>query len=353
MKLIFILTLTIFSQILPAQISPELKSYNELINKAELAAVDSNYKLSIQYYEDAQKKHRPLFIKDRYNYAVLCAIEKRFDECSNQLYSILEKGGSINTFKRNLAFKGFFKSRIGKSLCKKAKLVKPSYNTRYRFQLDSLVRMDQYFRVKDGSYSIYGDTIKRIDSLNVISFLKLIAEYGFPSEELIGVDTAKFHRPIYELLILHNRTGARYRFFNFSTILIKAMESGEIETRTAIEYIEMSTGKYTCGIEEARMVKIVLDTISGSVCINKDAIKPDYSSIPIGFYPIENKMEEEYNTQRNQLGIDKVSESKIKAKFQFYNNRFDFGYGKLDILVCSSKIEYERMVSIIQYTTEK
>jgi hypothetical protein len=349
MKQILLVILTIFSQLLTAQISPELKSYNELINKAELATVDSNYKLSIQYYEDAQKKHSPLFIKDRYNYAVLCAIEKRFDECSNQLYSILEKGGSINTFKRNLAFKGFFKSRIGKSLCKKAKLVKPSYNTRYRFQLDSLVRMDQYFRVKDGCYSIYGDTIKRIDSLNVITFLKLIAEYGLPSEELIGVDTAKFHRPIYELLILHNRTGARYRCYNFSQILTNAMESGAIETKTAIEYIEMSNGRNFCGIEEVRTVKIVLDTVSGIVCYSKDAVRPNYSTFPIGFYKVDVSIEGEYNQNRILFGIDNVSESQKKAKFQINDKRFDFGYGKLEILVCSNKIEYEKMIALIQF----
>lgn len=68
----------------------------------------------------------------------------------------------------------------------------PSQNSKYlegvsvRKLFKELSYKDQEYRIKEGSYSLYGEKIDSIDKENISEFFKLIKLYGFPSEKQLG-----------------------------------------------------------------------------------------------------------------------------------------------------------------------
>lgn len=330
-----------------ADMPQKLKNYFCTINKAELLIIDSNYREAISRYEEAGMQLGHLYIKDRYNYAVACAIEQQYAKCDEQIKYILSKGGKISTFQNNNAFNSFFKTKQGKQLIKCSSWIKQTYNETYQKKLDSLVSIDQKFRILPGGYTLYSDTIRLLDSLNVIEFNRLITIYGFPTEELIGVDSVRFNRPIYDLLIIHNRKGAKYRSFDFTQLMKTALDSGWLELHTAADYVEMSNGISTWGIEELRPLRCVYDSINMAACYGDQAIKPDYSHFPIGFSAMSSDAENNYNSKRFIYCLESVNEARRKALFQLKDTRFDFTYSKLDVFVTSKKVEYDNMMKYV------
>ncbi|CAN5594844.1 hypothetical protein BH11BAC2_BH11BAC2_25040 [soil metagenome] len=350
-KILFI-CLVLISGFARADMPEKLKNYFCIINKAELWVIDSNYAQAIVEYENAEMQLGSLYIKDRYNYAVTCALQNQYKKCTEQIKYIIGKGGKINAFQKNKAFNGYFQSKEGKQLCDCVSTINPTYNLDYRRKLDSLVYLDQLFRVMPGGYTLYGDTIRSIDSLNVITFNNLILKYGFPTEDLIGVDTVKFNRPIYDILILHNRTGAKYRTFDFTRLMKTALDSGWLELHTAADYVEMSNGISIWGIEELRPLRCVYDSINMAACYGDQAIKPDYSHFPIGFSAMSSDVENKYNSKRLAYCLESVNDARRKALFQLSDKRFDFTYSKLDVFVFPKKSEYDRMMNTLIFITK-
>lgn len=340
-----------FTSAIQAATSAALKSYYCTINIAELSILDSNYRQAMIEYESATKTLGRLYVKDRYNYAIVCALEGYYKKCTEQLHFLISKGASISTFKKNIAFRNYFNSSQGRRLNKRQARIKPTYNLTYRKKLDSLVYMDQLFRTMPGGYSVYGDTIRKIDSSNAVAFNQLVLLYGFPTEDLVGIDTSKFNRPIYDLIILHNRKGSKFRSFDFSSLMQTAMDSGWIEIHTAADYVEMSMGKFIWGVEEIRPLRCIYDSINMPACYSNGA-RPDYSIYPIGFYAMEDSVESLYNAHRSEYCLEQVNDARRKALFQLSDPRFDFTFSKLDIFVFTEKPQYLRMMERVIFITQ-
>lgn len=327
------------------KIPTSLKTYYHCVNQAELALMDSNYSSAINFYKKAFAHKKSPFIKDRFNLALCYAIQNKFRKCYDQLIPIIDKGGSVHQIMKRPEFSDFFNSLFGSKLIIYQSSHKRTYNLQYRATLDSLIAIDQKFRKMKGGYEIYSDTIRKIDSLNVITLNQLIAQYGFPSEDLVGVDTSLLLiRPIYSVLIIHQQSGSPNRFWNYSDLISQALNTGDIEVHAAAEYIWKCSGKDKMGVMDAGLVQLILDTISSESSSN---IKPDRASQPLGYFKMSPEKEKSVNTARDSLGLETIFDARRKTAFMQNNHRFILPSSTVSVLVCSSQAQYDKMVKSI------
>ena len=331
---------------LHAQLSPELTEYYRQVNHAELSLIDSNYNAAIHFYEEAFDHKKNPFIEDRYNFAVCYAIDQKYDSCYKQLQFVVDKGTSIKIIQINPGLALFFSTKYGTNLIEYEIQHKKTYNAIYRSAIDSLTIMDQLFRKKEGSYSVYGDTIRAIDSMNVIAFNKLVEIYGFPSEELIGVDSSLSGHPQYQSIIIHQQYVRVGRFFNYSEMITNALQQGNIDAHAAAELIDKSAGSDQFGIFDAGLVKIVLDS-TANASSNSSNPKSDYKNVPLGYFKISEEKEKMVNEKRINNGLETISEARQKTIFHLKDPRFLLPSGTISIFIISEKTDYEKAMDSI------
>ena len=124
--LIVLLIILIANKIAYAQISKPLYKYYQLVNKAELSVIDSNFKKALQLFEKAFVYKQSPFAVDIYNAAVCAMMLKDYRKTSTYLTKVFEKGYSFANLKRYPAFNDFLESNWGSELalyCKNIKAI--------------------------------------------------------------------------------------------------------------------------------------------------------------------------------------------------------------------------------------
>jgi len=300
---------------LHCQLPDSLINYYNHINKAELAIVDSNYSLALKNYQDAFRYSKVPFKKDVYNETICSALLNNYSKSYNNFKELLNYGYHIDSLINKVELNGFFVSKYGKKLKKYAKKDIKLYNTELREKYDSLFIADQFFRLKKGSYAVYGDTIEKIDNSNVHIIKGLISQYGFPSQKLVGL-YPDFNYNSILIMIIHNQVGNRHgQYFNFTEILYDALYQGELDSRIAFQLIAGSTGVDTYGYFISGVVKHGLDTNN-----NKD--NKDVKLSAWGFYRLKKEEEQECDEKRKDIGLCTLQELRIKTIFNLKDNRF-------------------------------
>lgn len=184
-KLLFFLVLISFS----ANSQLNYIDYHTVIAKAENHILDKKYKEAFHLYDSVFKIYPNHFSKDLYNAAICAARSNQSDNSTEYLMELSNYG--YNTFIINkITFKSksstlkwrVFKRQYKKNL--KAKLKERNQNKDYLF-FEELFRKDQFFRMKKGSYSVYGDTINKIDSINISELKKNILLNGYPTDKVL------------------------------------------------------------------------------------------------------------------------------------------------------------------------
>lgn len=228
--LVFVANTTCFGQA-----ADFTKVYYPNINDAELAISRAEFKDALSYYKKAFEAVPAGFARD-YRNAILCAIRTNDDAFA---FSYLEKM-VLKGFGRDFLADTVFKPLTEKPGWKKLmgsydRLHAKSLTTIHGELLRELVAMgerDQFFRSKEGSYEVYGDTIAKIDVENVLRFQQLVAEYGFPSEEMIGAFSVEGNAP-YNIILHHhaqNLSNTKYQYPrapSLASIIIQAAREGK------------------------------------------------------------------------------------------------------------------------------
>lgn len=211
------------------------KVYYPNINDAEMAITRQEFRLALTYYKTAFGSEESGFARD-YRNAILCAIHTEDDAFAfNYLEKMILKGLD-KTFLADTIFKPLNrKPGWGKLMDAYDRLHHKSLTSIQGNLLRELVAMeerDQLFRSKEGSYKVYGDTIAKIDIENVLRFQQLVADYGFPSEDIIGAFSSEQNAP-YNLILHHqaqNLSNRKYKFPlapSLAPILVKAAKEGK------------------------------------------------------------------------------------------------------------------------------
>jgi hypothetical protein len=121
-------------------------------------------------------------------------------------------------------------------------------DTALRRKVDNLFTTDQFFRLKEGSYKIYGDTIKKIDSLNLEYILTLITSRGLPGEKEIGAEDFRGGHG-YDIVLHHygQSRSKNKKLINLTPFLINQVLDGRIEPNRCAHILEMQQGEFNAG----------------------------------------------------------------------------------------------------------
>lgn len=314
--------------------------YTRLINNAEMAIIDSSYQLAISYYDSASQNIDTPFAKDRYNGAVCLALQGNFERCQTSLLYLLGKGLEWNLIKNNPAFIKFIKSEYGKRLLEIN--IEPTYNTAMRRVYDSIYEADQYFRkLHPRNYHDYfNDTVRKIDATNVKCMNDLIIKFGWPTEDLIGINTPGVQQ--YETIIIH-QSNLKYQIYNYSSDILFFYRMCLIEPNKAQYLISRSDNTNICSVMDAGLVTIVYDSLN---IFNDEDLTPFLYKT--GFYKISNEIKMNIDQERRLFGLEPIDDFRRKALFGQKDKRFLFpGYGGQSTFTFRKKNDFEKNRKLI------
>lgn len=292
------------------------KVYYPNINDAELAVTKAEFKDALSYYKKAFESVPAGFARD-YRNAVLCAIRTNDDAFAfNYLEKMVLKG-----FGKDFLADTVFKPLTEKPGWKKLmgsydRLHAKSLTTIHGELLRELVTMgerDQFFRLKEGSYEVYGDTIAKIDEENVLRFQQLVAEHGFPTEEMIGAFEMESNVP-YNIILHHhaqNLSNKEYKYSyapSLAPIIVQAAKEGKYSPSRAGFLLSMQNDpslQYNAwGINQVSVNGVVLPYF----------LLDKFQASKLGVI----------NRLRTEIGLESMDDFRVKCQFWLDNPNTPF-----------------------------
>lgn len=306
--------------------SQNTSAYTKYINLAEISIIDSLFDNALLNYKKAFTDDNKPFAKDYYN-AALCAVKlNRYSIAEDYLWKLADQGFTIDSLKSKPGFQKYIKSGSFKLLKSKIvlnKTVFPVKNYHLKTSLDTLLKDDQYFRVRNsGNYMKheYRNIIKELDSINSYKLIALITKYGFPNESAIGLYDNHLHSSNINAIIQHQQFGSPTRTVNFSTIILDAIKKGEITSNNGLTLYTLSAGG---------------DSLYGSGCFFY-VEQPD-GKYKYAYYPKFLKgLEEKYNKNRALINLESLDDYRKKVIYRLKHNEF---YSDINIGVSVTKID--------------
>ena len=319
-----------------------IRQYSYYTNLAEMAITHSDYSKALVYYDSAADFIHSPFATDRYNTSVCNAILGNYNTCRTEVLSLFGKGLSKEVIRNNKAFAGFLTSEYGKGILEQK--VEPTYNVSLRKLYDSIYAVDQMSVRKHIAMGTddYDDVLFKMDVSNIKALNKLIATYGWPTEDLLGINELGFQQ--YETIII-NQKHSKHQVYNFTDDIRNAHQQGLIESHKALFLISMANGTDEANNSEAGQVTIVYDSLGVYHAGNLSAFKHK-----TGFYPLkENRASIEM--QRQQYGVEPIDDFRAKVLLSLKDDRFCFRYdgAKTTYAICYlSEYEYaaKRLIGI-------
>lgn len=149
-----------------------------------------------------------------------CANHYRCDLAADYLRKSLENGQEYGKGIGAYTTIDLCKSEVNEVLKREEEIHRVNFNYNYKNQIDSMFEVDQKARTE---YD--GDKMREVDSLNMLTLLQGIEEYGYPGESIIGHASA-FNAFI---MLLHMDRDKNNEILK--PILDKAYDSGQLGPR--------------------------------------------------------------------------------------------------------------------------
>lgn len=284
--------------------------YHKLINKAEIKIVESDFENSLNHYQKAFELIDKPFAKDLYN-ASLCSAKSNNDSITYLLVKQqVQKGIPLKFFKSKY-YKHFKKSNFWETLKRDEKtlirLAKLNVNQDYLNKLKELEKLDQKIRKRKYGYPM-SDTIRKVDSLNMLKLVSLIDKFGYPSENVIGINNPKktWKKP-QNIVLKHYFQSIANGIVNKDVLgnrLSSALKNGDI---CPVQYSIWEDFRYKAVIRRHKY------GIYAVVLQNGKFRKNELNNI------------DEINKYRIEIGIGTYDEYVSKIIFQENQNEFYFG----------------------------
>lgn len=238
----------------------DFKKYQDSINIAELYAVEGNKQKALNTYFNLLTKSEGNFSKDIYNALILANDLKKYDTLFTLLELVKKKNFDNNYLLGLSEFSNLhFLPKWKKFIHTNNQVI--YIDTLLRQKIDSLHYLDQYFRIKADSYQTYGDTIRQIDSLNMVYLLSLISKNGLPGENEIGAQNFRGDQG-YDIVIHHHcqsisqgesqgaRSGTdpKKGLLIMTPILAEQAKQGRILPNKCAQYLEYQNNGFNAGV---------------------------------------------------------------------------------------------------------
>jgi hypothetical protein len=323
-----------------------LKSYYDNIYKADdfiVAGRLDSAELSLR----AAFAHKPKpFARHLYIYAIVNSKLGNFQKVSSAFKSLLELGMPFDKIVEANLFSGYLQSAEGKKMAKSYKKIKPSYDHAYRERIKLMLVRDQLFRTKAGSYSTYGDTIKKIDRENIDELMMLIRTKGFPTEQRVGIDEKLNFAPLFALLIIHQSSGPMQQY-DFSELIREQVKNGNIENREGYFLFNRVSGGMSMSLVNVKYVKLIDTTGSRANPTNQVLIKTS----DWGYFPLKSIDENRENLRRAEFFIEPYDKSIRKARFALKNPDFETMENKSSVstLLMYKQEHYDAQVADLSF----
>ena len=158
--------------------------YQRVIVKAEDEILNENFTEAYRLYDSVFQSFPKHFSKDLYNAAICATYSKEYKKAKDYLLELANKG-VLSYYFYSRAFKPLRKQKGWREFKNEYKLTLDKARIRFKNDeearyIDSLNAIDQKFRMMKGGYSVYGDTIAKIDSLNEIAIRNYLIKNGYP-----------------------------------------------------------------------------------------------------------------------------------------------------------------------------
>jgi len=190
--------------------------------------------------------------------------------------------------------------------------------------LNSIFETDQKCRRTPDPYKTNIQNIRKTDSINIVLLNKVIADYGnLPDEKLVGLDKESLVYQPYYIHITHQSFG--FKTFDYSTVLLNAIKSGNINPQIGINLYKRTTGKMDfCGPTSIFQFMYPNDSVTKENLYNP-AFTEEYSKRINWFVQrIKETQRQEIDSIRMQFGLESIADFEIKANFQGRNREFCF-----------------------------
>lgn len=248
-KSFLILFICLVSCSVKSQIS-NFKEYQANINIAELLYISGDKSGSLKKYYTTLTSNKGNFIKDIYN-ALLIADEVQSKDTFFKILPLLYIKGLKNSILiEKKEFQKYHSDERWLAFLKtNEKYICP--NPLLKARIDSLRQKDQEFRKMAGSYKVYGDTIKKIDSLNMLFIYTLVEQGIFPGEDEIGVNNFSGTQN-YDIVFHHytqsTSLDSNKRKPKITSIIVNLVQQGKLIPNRASHWMEMQNSDFKGGV---------------------------------------------------------------------------------------------------------
>jgi hypothetical protein len=280
--------------------------YYALINEAELKITNRDFSGALEIYEDAMHGYGKPFSKDLYNAALCAQYSGDLKKANHYVRDLIVLGFDLEDFEHNDAWRSFVSSKYWQKILKRhSKLNRMHFNLMNLEYLSEIRMLEDYahqFRYHPDPSKSFEDTIREIDERNIDRLSKLIRNYGFPAEQLIGVRSFQYQP--YFVVLFHEYRRDQSRTPDLNTRLKTAVKKGELSPH---------------------MYAYLADQNKQTSAYGSDLLNPELGLVSKHFLAADM---DSYNKQRKLIGLGTIREEKRKLAFShaglgFYFERYE------------------------------
>jgi hypothetical protein len=303
------------------------QTYYPIIMKAESAILDSNYTEALNWYQQAFQLVPHGFARDHYN-ALVCAVELEQWDIAFQLSdSLMAKGVKKNIFENSVPLQNLRKHPkwifFIQTFDQRYAVFNQNKNIHLKQILTGIEFADQEFRSqrsqKRAAY-LYRDTINQIDKRNVQLLANLIEKYGFPNENLIGIENPFNIDLVSYIIFFHQcqKMSMGNHDYDFTDEMMKAVQKGELSPHQMCLWLSsQNRPAYQFGGNGIYQL-FYKDQVTGYL---------------VPKYPLETKTA--INQRRKALGIENLSEFYRKILYKVHHEGFQkFAFSACQVSEC-------------------
>lgn len=192
------------------------RNFNKINEYLNAGKID----IAVSKFDSISQKINHIPSNHLFKIARICAENNRCDLSVKYLKKSLQNGQEYGKGIGANKTIDFCKQEIETVLNNESKIHKQNFNYNYKHQIDSMFIKDQTARKESGH-----ETMNQVDSMNMKALLKLIEQYGYPGEKIIGHESA-FNAFI---MLLHMDRDQNNQIFK--PILDKAYNDGQLWPR--------------------------------------------------------------------------------------------------------------------------
>lgn len=286
-------------------------SYNKIINKAELAIVDSSYSDAIHYYEKAFLLLKIPKGKDLHNAAICSMYIGDFNKTFSYFDLLVEKGIEKEYFE-NETFKPLEKDNRYKEFLesyeKNHKDALSRKNLKLLKEIKQMSKNDQELsQLKDYDPAKFPEFIDTVVS-NIKRLEVIIAKYGFPNEDMLGI-RKPYHPVPFGFMIVHY-----YQIENFKLALQDSAIYNNPKFVSRRHIVDIDFSKFN--ILELNKAALKQGEFSPYIFANnQDKFETTYGSVAliqvdnhVGIIRHSGEKEQQINANRKEIGLESLKD---------------------------------------------